>query len=66
MGDGTVSAPPCCLCGEPCEPWHEPPTGYGNNPAPLGEHEDDRCCNVCNDIKVIPARLRGYGKQLGW
>jgi len=59
-----MSAPTCCLCGEPCEPWHEPPTGYGNNPAPLGV-EGDRCCNVCNDIYVIPARFRGITAQFG-
>jgi hypothetical protein len=47
----------CCLCGEPCEPWHEPPTGYGHNPAPLGITDDDRCCDYCNASKVIPARI---------
>ena len=48
--------PDCCICGKPCEPWHEEPTGYGNNPDPLGV-EGDRCCDVCNNIYVIPARL---------
>jgi hypothetical protein len=55
--------PPCCLCGEPCEPWHAPwhaePGGYGHNPDPLGE-EGERCCNTCNDTKVIPARIGLY------
>jgi len=56
--------PNCCLCGQPCEPWHGcPPTGYGHNPDPYGE-EDDRCCNACNYTKVIPARLAGFANEL--
>jgi len=51
--------PMCCLCGQPCEPWHEPPTGYGHNPSPFGSG-DDRCCTDCNATKVIPARLSNY------
>lgn len=55
------SQPICCLCGEPCEPW---PTfddqffghGFGHNPAPLGQWPD-RCCNNCNETRVIPARI---------
>lgn len=50
------SQPDCCLCGEPCEPWHAPPTGFGHNPEPLAEWPD-RCCTSCNDTKVIPARI---------
>jgi len=52
--------PTCCLCGQPCEPWpgsDTVPHGYGHNPAPLGVHDDDRCCDTCNYTKVIPARL---------
>lgn len=42
----------CCLCGKECE------DKFGNNPAPLMENnENNRCCNVCNDSKVIPARI---------
>ena len=48
----------CCLCNEEIQPeisgWK-----FGHNPAPLGETEDDRCCQVCNNTKVIPARLQG-------
>ena len=40
----------CCLCGRTIE-------GYGNNPFPLSENEDDRCCDNCNWTKVIPARI---------
>lgn len=58
--------PICCLCGKECE------TKYGNNPAPLNGKPyelittsldeidmNDRCCNVCDDTKVIPARIKG-------
>jgi len=55
-----MDQPDCCLCGKPCEPWHEPPTGYGHNPDPFGNHDDDRCCDYCNASKVIPARIREY------
>lgn len=41
----------CCLCGETYTHW-------GNNPWPLSEGENDRCCDVCNDTKVIPARIQ--------
>jgi len=51
--------PTCCLCGEPCEPWHPDSEGYGHNPEPLG-HYPDRCCNTCNSEKVIPTRLKRY------
>ena len=41
----------CCLCGKEFEGW-------GNNPWPLALNEEERCCDECNDTKVIPARLR--------
>lgn len=40
----------CCLCGSEYE-------GHGNNPSPVSEGEGDRCCNICNTMMVIPARL---------
>lgn len=40
----------CCICGETF-------TGWGNNPWPVVEDAEARCCNYCNDAKVIPARL---------
>lgn len=46
----------CCLCGTTF-------TGWGNNPDPLGDHEDDRCCDDCNANKVIPARLVGMSRN---
>jgi hypothetical protein len=53
-------APTCCLCNGPVEPWRHPETGellggYGHNPAPLGG-PGDRCCNNCQQTKVLPAR----------
>jgi len=43
----------CVLCKKTFE-------GYGNNPAPLKEKGE--CCDICNDIKVIPARLKELKK----
>jgi len=39
----------CCLCGLPI-------IGWDNNPEPLASYPE-RCCDFCNDTKVIPARL---------
>jgi hypothetical protein len=38
----------CVLCGVKFSEW-------GNNPSPLASKGE--CCNVCNDTKVIPARI---------
>ena len=32
--------------------------GFGNNPWPVTDGDLDRCCDACNDSKVIPARLQ--------
>jgi len=40
----------CCICGMDFSEW-------GNNPEPLMAFNDGSCCNVCNTIYVIPARL---------
>ena len=40
----------CNLCGEEIK-------GFGNNPDPLTENDDDRCCDECNDKYVIPMRI---------
>lgn len=40
----------CCICGTQFK-------GFGNNPWPLSESVDDRCCNDCNLDEVIPARM---------
>lgn len=43
----------CCLCGRKF-------TGWGNNAEPL---KSGRCCNECNDTKVIPARLMALSNR---
>lgn len=40
----------CNLCGKEIK-------GFGNNPDPLTEHDDDRCCDECNDKYVMPMRI---------
>ena len=40
----------CCVCGEFFEGW-------GNNPWPLSDREDDECCNECN-MEVVMARFK--------
>lgn len=42
----------CVLCGKPF-------SEFGNNPEPLKPYDTGKCCNFCNDTKVIPARMRG-------
>lgn len=40
----------CCICGRKF-------TGWGNDPWPVVKDEDARCCDDCNDSKVLEARL---------
>ena len=40
----------CSICGTM---WQ----GWGNNPAPVTDGENDRCCNPCNTTHVLPARI---------
>ena len=40
----------CCICGKEF-------IGYGNNPAPVDNDPDAKCCDKCNIEVVIPARL---------
>ena len=44
----------CVLCGDMF-------TGWGNNPYPAFKG-DGKCCDDCNDTKVIPARLDQFLK----
>ena len=37
----------CVICKDPVE-------GYGHNALPVA---DGRCCNVCNEIEVMPMRF---------
>ncbi len=41
----------CCICGETF-------TGYGNNPWPVVKDATARCCDNCNALEVIPARIK--------
>jgi hypothetical protein len=42
----------CCICEKEIEKEIE--WEYGNNAEPV---KDGRCCNLCNEKIVIPARL---------
>ena len=46
----------CCICGQAIRPnsigWR-----WGNNPAPLGHSEEDRCCDECDASVVNRVRL---------
>lgn len=47
----------CCICGGFFY-------GYGNNPYPVVEDEDARCCDACDSTVVISARIEQmYGKK---
>jgi len=50
---GDTKARKCSLC---LEEFH----GMGNNPEPLKPFKE-RCCDRCNNEKVIPARLAAMG-----
>jgi|14_taG_2_1085336.scaffolds.fasta_scaffold09553_3 hypothetical protein len=52
--------PNCCICGFTVEVkktedgkvyWNQ-----GNNPEPVSS--EGRCCDTCNELVVIPARLQ--------
>lgn len=51
--------------------WHTCPLcgtvfiGWGNNPEPLMAFEDGPCCDDCNWLKVIPARLSRLWREKG-
>ena len=45
----------CVLCGEKFE-------GFGNNPVPVAQ--DGRCCDMCDENKVIVKRLDNLSKGL--
>ena len=40
----------CCICGKMY-------TGWGNNPYPVVKDPEARCCDACNQEKVLAARL---------
>ena len=50
MTEGTLQRQTCCICGERF-------IGWGNNPWPVVTDEEARCCDECNNTRVIPARI---------
>lgn len=60
QADG-IKGPKCCICG--CEiPIVVSPEGHEtrigqNNPAPIINDDESVCCNDCNALFVIPARM---------
>jgi hypothetical protein len=46
----------CILCGDDYRGW-------GNNPEPVASFDDGQCCNVCNAMRVIPARIQAAGDE---
>ena len=40
----------CCIC-------HKDVSGYGNNPEPVNNDDDEECCDDCNGMYVVPARM---------
>ena len=49
----------CCLCKNEIE--KQKGWDLGNNALPL---MDGRCCNKCNNTKVIPARIKKSIKKI--
>ena len=48
----------CCICGQMVKGW-------GNNPYPLSTDPNDSCCDDCNMLYVVPARIhREYVRGL--
>lgn len=43
----------CCICGKKF-------TGWGNNPYPVVDDDDARCCDICNEMRVLPARMAQF------
>jgi hypothetical protein len=50
--DPATSTHVCSIC-------HQPYDGFGHNADPF----PGRCCNACNDIHVIPARIARMRKE---
>ncbi len=43
----------CCFC-------YKDAGEYGNNPEPLMDYEDGKCCDGCNVELVLPYRILAY------
>jgi hypothetical protein len=53
----------CCFCKQDIE-VNEYGWKYGHNPSPLMNGDDDRCCDRCNENKVMSFRLFQLGIML--
>jgi len=51
FGGGKSEVKLCSICGFPYE-------GYGNNPQPVLDDYEARCCDRCNATVVVPERQR--------
>ena len=53
----------CCFCKQEIK---EDENGwkYGHNPSPLMDGDNDRCCDSCNENKVLSYRLSKLGIML--
>ena len=47
----------CCLCGREIKWWQS------NNPWPIVDDEDSRCCSDCNAYQVLPARWKAMSRK---
>lgn len=43
----------CCFCGGTLDSFLD-----AHNPAPLANKPEDKCCVICNNLSVIPARIK--------
>lgn len=43
----------CSICETPFE-------GMGNNPQPVKPSIEQRCCDTCNTLIVVPERLKAF------
>ena len=46
----------CCICGREF-------VGWGNNPWPVVKDEDAECCDDCDNVYVIPARIEEMNER---
>lgn len=47
----------CCICKQKIEGQ-----GYDPHPFPT-EWKEQRCCDICNELLVVPARLKLASKE---
>lgn len=50
MSDDELYQGVCCICSSTIGGM-----GYGHNPRPV--KDEGRCCDMCNGLHVIPARI---------